>query len=231
MDSRGIKVAAPFHGQRVQLFQAVNRLELQARLQLALDNVTGLFHLSGSAGVVRLVRYQVNAQRAAHVFRHTGGVGRAGIEVEYFRYAVQHIRATALLHRIDKDRTEVFTGLRAHHVFNVNPAAGMVGNLITPHAVTGDAGDIGRFVLVELRTVHHLKSLVTIAQVVKRTKRCINLPDVVGVQAGHLGGWCCRVQLFRVQAIVTQGAADSVLGQREKLARRLVCSACGDKAV
>lgn len=38
---------------------------------------------------------------------------------------------------------------------------------------------------------------------------------MVGVQAGHLGRRCWRVQLFRVQAIVTQGAADGVLGQRE----------------
>ena len=148
----------------------MNRLEFETRLQFAFDNVTGLFNLPGSAGVMRLVRYQIDAQRAAHVFRHASGVRRAGVEVEYFGHAVQHVSAAAFLHGVNKNRTEVLTGLRAHHVFNVNPAAGMVGNLITPHAVTGDAGDVGRLVLVELSAVHHLQPFRTVAQVVKRTK-------------------------------------------------------------
>ena len=170
VNSRGVKVAAPFHRQRVQLFQAVNRLELETRLQLAFDNVTRLFHLPGGAGVMRFVRYQVDAQRTAHIFCHASGVRRAGVEVEYFRHAVQHVSATTLLHGVDKNRTEVLTGFRAHHVLNVNPAAGMVGNLVTPHAVTGDACDVGRLVLVELRAVHHLQPFMAVAQVVKRTK-------------------------------------------------------------
>ncbi|CHA41173.1 Uncharacterised protein [Salmonella enterica subsp. enterica serovar Typhi] len=107
----------------------------------------------------------------------------------------------------------------------------MVGNLVTPHAVTGDTGKVSGLVLVELRAVHHLQPFMSIAQVVKRAERGINLPDMIGMQTGHFSIWCRGIQLFRVQAIVTQGTADGIFGQREKLTGGFICSACGDKAV
>ena len=83
---------------------------------------------------------------------------------------MQYVCATALLHGVDKNRTKVLTGFRTHHVLNINPAAGVVGNLITPHAVTGDACKVGWLVLVELRAVHHLQPFMPVAQVVKCAK-------------------------------------------------------------
>ncbi len=101
---------------------------------------------------------------------------------------MQNVVAAALLHGVDQYVAQVFAALGAHHVLHVDPAAGMVGDLIRPDAVGGDARQIPGLVLVELVVVHHAQAvglgIGTGLEVIEDAQRGVDLPDVVRMTAG-----------------------------------------------
>ena len=148
VDAGRVEVDTPSSGDVVQCIQAVDALQFQAGFQLRFNQFVGVFHLSLGPCIARFVDLQDNAQRMAQVFRHAGGIGRAGIQHQHFRDTVHDVLSSPFLHGIDQDMAKVFPGFRTQDIFHVQPAAGMVGNHVTPDTVGGDAFRIGRLVLV-----------------------------------------------------------------------------------
>ncbi|MNT99404.1 hypothetical protein D3C72_2422410 [compost metagenome] len=66
----------------------------------------------------------------------------------------------------------------------------MVGDLVGPDPVHGHAQQVLRLVLVELSGFHHPQAISTRVrprlQVIEDAQRGVDLPDVIGVQAGQL---------------------------------------------
>ncbi|MNF84195.1 hypothetical protein D3C84_665450 [compost metagenome] len=62
VDGGGIEVAAPLTGLGIQFGQVGNRLEPQAGLELALDDVPGVLYLASDAGSTRCVNDDLDPQ-------------------------------------------------------------------------------------------------------------------------------------------------------------------------
>ncbi|MCY1550314.1 hypothetical protein D9M68_865590 [compost metagenome] len=88
MNGGGIEVSTPFAGLGVQLVQVGYRLEAQAGLELAFDDVSSVFHLTGNPCGAGLVDYRVDAQGVAQVVGHGRGVGRTGVHHQDRRHTM-----------------------------------------------------------------------------------------------------------------------------------------------
>ncbi len=223
---RGVEPRAPGLGGSVQFVQVGDRLEAQSRFELALDEVPGVLHLAGHPRGTGLVDDDADAQRTAKVPGHGRGVGRTWVHHQNLRHAMQNVVATALLHGVDQHITQVLAALGAHDVLHVDPIAGVLGDLVRPDPVRGDAGHVLRLVLVELVMLHDAQAVTVLIgaglEVIKNTQRGIDLPNVVRVTASQLAHRSRLEQLLGMNPEAVESPGYRADGQRPDLARVLV---------
>ena len=119
-----------------------------------------LLDLTFGASVAYLVNDQIDGHGTAQVAKDAAGHGCARVSHQHPGHAMEWVCFMTLLHGVDQHVAEIFGRLGAQDVLQVQRAAGMVSDHVTPQTLTLDLFQVGRFAIIENSLVHHLGAVI-----------------------------------------------------------------------